>query len=60
MDLLKFIAFISSGIGQFIIIAVIIGCFIPEGILFTIYAHIVVIIFIILLIVGLFNLFFKW
>ena len=56
MDLLKLIVFLSSGIGQFIIVALIIALIIPNC-LIPIYTFIVVTIFLVLLVVGFISLF---
>lgn len=56
MDLLKLIVFLSSGIGQFIIVALIIALIIPNC-LIPIYTFIVVIIFLVLLVIGFISLF---
>jgi hypothetical protein len=56
MDLLKLVVFLSSGIGQFIIVALIIALILPNC-LIPIYTFIVVIIFIVLLIGAFISLF---
>jgi len=56
MDLLKLIVFLSSGIGQFIIVALIIALIIPNC-LIPIYTFIVVTIFLVLLVIGFISLF---
>lgn len=56
MDLLKLVVFLSSGIGQFIIVALIIALIIPNC-LIPIYTFIVVTIFLVLLVIGFISLF---
>ena len=56
MDLLKLIVFLSSGIGQFIIVALIIALIIPNC-LIPIYTFIVVTIFLVLSVIGFISLF---
>ena len=58
MDVIKLIIFLSSGIGQFIIIALLIGLFLPHCVL-EIYGFIIGLIFIVLFIVGFVSLL-KW
>jgi hypothetical protein len=55
-NLIAFFAFIASGIGQFLIIAVIIGLFLPKSLL-GIYGFIIAIILVILFIAAIVNLF---
>ena len=56
MDLLRLIVFLSSGIGQFIIIALIIALIIPNC-LIPIYTFIIVTIFLVLLVISIISLF---
>ena len=56
MDLLRLIVFLSSGIGQFIIIALIIALIIPNC-LIPIYTFIIVTIFLVLLVISFISLF---
>lgn len=58
MDIIKLIIFLSSGIGQFIIVALLIGLFLPHCIL-EIYGFIIGLIFIVLVIIGFVSLL-KW
>lgn len=51
MDVIKLIIFLSSGIGQFIVIALLIGLFLPHCIL-EIYGFIIGLIFITLFIIS--------
>lgn len=51
MDIIKLIIFLSSGIGQFIVIALLIGLFLPHCIL-EIYGFIIGLIFIALFIIS--------
>lgn len=58
MDIIKLIIFLSSGIGQFIIIALLIGLFLPHCVL-EIYGFIIGLIFIALFIISFVSLL-KW
>ena len=58
MDVIKLIIFLSSGIGQFIVIALLIGLFLPHCIL-EIYGFIIGLIFITLFIISFVSLL-KW
>ena len=58
MDIIKLIIFLSSGIGQFIVIALLIGLFLPHCIL-EIYGFIIGLIFIALFIISFVSLL-KW
>jgi hypothetical protein len=51
MDIIKLIIFLSSGIGQFIVIALLIGLFLPHCVL-EIYGFIIGLIFIALFIIS--------
>lgn len=58
MGIIRLIIFLSSGIGQFLIIGLLIGLFLPHCVL-EIYGFIMGLIFMILLIVGFVSLL-KW
>lgn len=58
MGIIRLIIFLSSGIGQFIIVALLIGLFLPHCVL-EIYGFIIGFIFIILFIMGFVSLL-KW
>lgn len=58
MGIIRLIIFLSSGIGQFIIVALLIGLFLPHCVL-EIYGFIIGLIFIALFIIGFASLI-KW